>query len=168
MGLWYDFSSVLIWSVLQIIFFPISIVLVKFEMSQYWPELGFWNQYPLCWWPDSGIIILYIMFCYHLTELTVLCWFWLWLFLDIFFKLKPKWTDLKVSADDTIKDETSRCQVNVNFGHTLKNFQNKLTCNLLVILIPWFVVMSTFSVWLWRLLLQGISVTTNYQGKTIR
>ena len=35
-------------SVLQIKKIPISIVLVKFEASQYWPNLGFWNQYPLC------------------------------------------------------------------------------------------------------------------------
>ena len=37
------------------LFFPISIVLVKFEANQYWPELEFWNQYPLCWRPDSNI-----------------------------------------------------------------------------------------------------------------
>ena len=42
-------------SVLQIIFFPISIVLVKFKANQYWTKLEFWNQYPLCWRPDSDI-----------------------------------------------------------------------------------------------------------------
>ena len=48
-------------TVLQIIFFSISIVLVKFEVKQYWTKVGLWNQYPLCWRPDSDIIIIYIM-----------------------------------------------------------------------------------------------------------
>ena len=104
------------YAVFQIKIFPISIVLVIFEANQYWPKLEFWNQYPLCWRPDSDIIT--IVYVYYVP----------------------------LSAN-----RTSRCWVNVNFGHTLYNFQNKLTlstCNFLVILMPWFFVMSTFPVWL--------------------
>ena len=39
-------------------FFPISIMLVKFEASQYQTKVGHWNQYPPCWLPDSDIIII--------------------------------------------------------------------------------------------------------------
>ena len=46
---------------LFIFFFSVSIVLVKFEASQYRTKVGLWNQYPLCWRPDSGIIIIYIL-----------------------------------------------------------------------------------------------------------
>ena len=62
-----DWGIIIRQTVLKINFFPISIVLVKFEANQYWPKLEFWNQYPLCWRPDSGI--MYIMFRYQLTEL---------------------------------------------------------------------------------------------------
>ena len=81
------------------IFLTISIVLVKFEASQYLPKLGFWKQYPLSWRPDSGIIIMYIMFRYQLTELTVLCWcvIWLWLFLDIFLEVTYLVCDLNAA-----------------------------------------------------------------------
>ena len=35
--------------VLQIIIFPVSMVLVKFKASQYRRKHAFWNQYPCCW-----------------------------------------------------------------------------------------------------------------------
>ena len=86
-------------TVLQINFFPISIVLLKFEASQYLPKLGFWNKYPLC---DVLIVVLSLcMLCSAISwqNSRVLCWcvIWLWLFLDIFFEVTYLVCDLIVA-----------------------------------------------------------------------